>query len=173
MPFRRRFSGARPRYEWTSAQAVTPTVVTVNTLQTVLLLSAATLEEWPRGSLVRILGSMFISPATAPAAASGYGVFLGLYWVQVSGGSQTLDPEVSPEFGWKWWHVLFPQIGGNAAADSNASRWAGYFPIQFDLKHHHRFTDNEGFNLAVKNSNLSAASIQFSFAFRFLIRAGR
>lgn len=170
MPFlRRRFR--RQRVEWTGNTSNTPTVIGASALSTQTLLSQAVLEEWPRGTLVRLIGSLFVSPATAPAAATGYAVYLGLYWQQQTVG--TFDPEVNQDANvWKWWHVIFPQIGGTGASDQNAARWAGYFPFTFDLKMRHKFTDYEQFLLAVKNSAASGASIQFSYAFRYLIKAG-
>lgn len=170
MPFRRRI---RARYEWTGNTSVTPTSVAVNTIVGATLLNQATLEEWPKGTLVRLVGNFFVSPATAPAAATGYGVFMGLFWQQQA-SSPDFDPEINLDAPWKWWHCMFPQIGGTAAADSNASRWIGYFPVHLDLKSvRKRFDDFSQLRFVFKNSNSSGAAIQFSFAFRYLIRAGR
>jgi hypothetical protein len=173
-PFRRRLGTRRrrERFEWTGAISVIPTTVAVNSLSASVLLTVAALEEWPRGSVRRILGQIFVSPATAPAAATGYGVFLGLQWEQSSSGA-AFDPEANLDSNsWFWWNSCYPQIGGNAAADSNASRWVGYFRFDLDVRRAHRYSDFEQLLLMIKNSNSSGASIQFSYAFRILVAAG-
>lgn len=171
MPFLRRRRVEKT--EWTGVNQVTPATVGVNTLSTITVLSQNTLEEWPAGTVVRLLGSVFFSPATAPAAATGYGIFMGLYWAQNHG--QGFDPETNLDFRWKWWNCIFPQIGGTAAADSNASRWIGYFPLHIDLGRsiRRKIDDFMELSFAIKNSVSSGASIQYSYAFRALIRSGR
>lgn len=166
MPFFRR-RRRRPRVEWFGGIQVTPTVVAVNTLTNSQIIGATALEEWPNATLRKLIGTLFISPATAPAAASGYGVFLGIYRRRVVGAAALVaDPEVAPEHPFIWWNCCFPQIGGTAAADSNASRWIGYFRFDIHLSVRLRMIENEELLLAVKNSASSAASIQYSFAFR-------
>lgn len=173
MRFRRR-TRTRERTEWVNAQIITPTIVAVNTLSVSVLLTQAALEEWPGGRIDRLLLSMFISPATAPAAATGYGVFIGLSLVQLSGGTpNTYDPELQPEHRWLWTAQCFPQIGGTGAADQNAARWAGYFPLYMDRKIRRRPQEDEQLSLFVKNSSASGASIQYSFAARLIVAAGR
>jgi len=130
------------------------------------------MEEWPGGRVDRLIGQMFISPASAPAAASGYGVFVG-FTTQPSAAANIFDPEANPEHRWLHWDSVFPQIGGTAAADSNASRWVGYFRMGFDLRIRRRLDDDQMLLMVVKNSSNSAATIQFSYAFRLLIALGR
>jgi hypothetical protein len=113
---------------------------------------------------------MFFSPATAPAAASGYGIFLGF---SLLGNSEIADPETAADHRWIHWDSCFPQIGGTAAADSNASRWVGYFRFNFDLRIRRRPNADQALWMMVKNSGASAASIQYSYAFRLLMAAGR
>lgn len=172
--FRRR---SRERREWIGTTLVTPRVVAVNALDSVDLLSPATLEEWPGGRLARVIGQMFISPATAPAAASGYGVFVGLVVEGTAtfggGSSAAWDPELDQDFGWIWWQSVFPQIGGTGAADSNASRWIGYFRLDIHERLRKRFAATDKLAIKVKNSNSSAASVQYSYSFRWQIAAGR
>jgi hypothetical protein len=158
----------RERTEWIGAISVTPTVVAVNTNSTANLLTALALEEWPGGRIERLIGQLFVSPATAPAAATGYGVFLG-FDIQ----DAAYDPETAGDHRWIHWDSCFPQIGGNAAADSNASRWVGYFRFNFDLRIRRRYDTDKALALQVKNSASSGASIQYSYAFRILIAAGR
>lgn len=163
----------RERYEWTAQVQVTPVVVAVNTLSNQVLLTAGNLEEWPGGRLARVIGQLFISPATAPAAATGYGVFFGFTWSEVGAtGTQTYDPETELDHRWIHWDSCFPQIGGTAVADSNASRWVGYFRFNFDIRRAGRYRSDQFLGLEVKNSNFSGASIQFSYALRFLLQAG-
>lgn len=132
------------------------------------------MEEFPGARVSTVMGQLFISPATAPAAATGYGVFIGLSRVASVGGSgPTPDPETSLDYsGWLYWNSCFPQIGGNAAADSNASRWVGYFRFDIFIRSRIRWHDFDNLNLYVKNSNSSGAAIQFSYTFRFRIAAG-
>lgn len=170
---RRARRGTRERTEWIGASAVGPTSVAINTLSGAVLVPQASLEEFPGGRLDRLIGSMFISPATAPAAATGYGVFIGFSWRQNAIASSTYDPELEPEHRWIHWDNVFPQIGGTAAADSNASRWIGYFRLQFDLRIRHRYGEFEDLMMYVKNSNSSGAAIQYSYGFRMLVAAGR
>lgn len=172
MPFRRR-RFLRERREWATAIQVTPVTVAVNTTSYQDILSQATMEEFPGARVSTIQGSFFISPATAPAAASGYGVFMGLFRrILVGGSGATPDPETNGDFPWVWWNCCFPQIGGTAAADSNASRWIGYFRFDIHMRSRLRWHDFDDLYLAIKNSNSSAASIQYSYAFRFRIAAG-
>lgn len=171
MAFRRR--RIRQRSEWTGVTSVAPTTVPVNTNAASVILGATALEEWPGGSLARIIGHLFLSPATAPAAPTGYGVFFGITWETVGVTNASHDPELWLDHRWKWWNCCFPQIGGTAAADSNASRWVGYFALQMDLRRLGRWDTDRQLYLYVKNSNSSGASVQFSYAFRFLIIAGR
>lgn len=168
---RRRFSA---RSEWFGAINVTPASVGVNSTSYNVLLSQAQMEELPGAKLAIIRGSLFVSPATAPAAATGYGVFLGIYRrTSISGTNITPDPEINPEFGWIWWDLVFPQIGGTAAADSNASRWIGYFRLDIALRTRIRWHEFDDVLLAVKNSASSGAAIQFSYGFRLRVVAGR
>lgn len=165
-----RSRGRRERTEWVGGNQVAPVVVAANNLQGATLLSLATLEEWPGGRIDKCIGSIFFSPATAPAVASGYGIFFGFTLV---GPFEQLDPETNLDHRWLHWGHCFPQIGGTAAADSNASRWIGYFRFDIHDRWRRRFQDDQQLNLYVKNSVSSAASIQFSYSFRFLIAAGR
>lgn len=167
---RRSMRRSRERTEWVGAIAVTPTSVAPNTNQAVNLLTVGQLEEWPGGRVSRLLGQMFISPATAPAAASGYGVFVGFSLISPA---EVVDPELNLDHPWIHWDSVYPQIGGNGAADSNSSRWIGYFRIGIDLRMRIRPKADQAFIFFVKNSNSSAAAIQFSFAFRMLIAAGK
>lgn len=151
-----------------------PTVVAVNTLSVLQLVSQAQLEEWPGGRLERLLLSFFMSPATSPAVASGYGVFVGLTLRQIgNAGVNAYDPETLLEHRWLWWATMFPQIGGTGVSDQNVARWIGYFPIQLDRRIRRRPQEDEDLALFVKNSNSSAASIQYSAAWRILVAAGR
>lgn len=171
MPFRRRLRrGTAERTEWIGNIQVAPNVVAVNTNFAAILLTPAQLEEWPNGRVDRLIGQMFISPATGPAAASGYGVFVGFDFVQAG---TINDPETAPDHRWIHWDSVYPQIGGTGAADSNAARWVGYFRLQFDLRIRRRIQEDSELRLQVKNSSFSAASVQFSYAFRILIAAGR
>lgn len=173
MPFRRR-TRTRERTEWTGLISVVPSVVAVNTLSSAILLAQATMEEWPGARVDRLLLSMFVSPATGPAAASGYGVFIGITVTQIGvGGGLSYDPELMPEHRWLWWTSLFPQIGGTGAADQNVARWAGYFPIQLDRRIRRRLQEDENLILFVKNSASSAASVQYSITARILLALGR
>src|SRR5216683_2283102 len=165
MPFRgRRVIARRPRerYEWTFAGFGTPRVVAVGANDTPSLLTVAALEEFPRSKLVKIIGSIFVSPATAPAGASGYIVGLGLTKAQVGAASSTYDALANLDHRWTWWQCCFPQIGGSGAADQNAARWAGYFRFDLMYKTAERFADDEQFIISVSNSSASAASIQYS-----------
>lgn len=174
MPFRRRSRIRSERVEWLAANTVVPASVAVNTAATVSLLTTAVLEEFTQPKLILLLGSMFFSPATAPAAATGYGIFMGLYRrTNVGGGFVTPDPEINGEHPFIYWDCYFPQIGGNGAADSNASRWVGYIPVKLMLRPRIRFRENEELILVVKNSAQSGAAIQFSHAWRFKLAAGR
>ena len=116
----------RERTEWFGYIVTTPTVVAVNTVDTKTLVTPAISEEWPNGRIDRIIGTLFFSPATAPAAASGYGIFFG-FTKAITG--TTIDPELLPDHRWSHWGAAFPQIGGNGAADSNASRWVDTFDL--------------------------------------------
>lgn len=171
MPRRFRRS-SRERTEWIGAIQVTPTSVAVNTNAVTDLVNAAAFEEWPGGRLDRLIGHMFISPATAPAGATGYGVFVGFSIREVGTAAANYDPELAPDHRWIHWEAVYPQIGGNAAADSNASRWIGYFRLGFDFRIRRRYGVDRSFSLMVKNSNSSGAAIQYSYAFRMLIAAG-
>lgn len=171
---RRLATRRRERYEWTSAISVVPTVVAVNTNNVIVLLTSAQLEEWPRGRIARILGQIFVSPATAPAVATGYGVFLGITLAPIDAAAASIafDPEVDLDHRWRWWGSCFPQLGGTGAADSNASRWVGYFRFDLDVKRTGRYAADDRLQIALKNSASSGASVQYSFAFRILIAAG-
>lgn len=174
MPVRRRFRRSRERTEWIGLISVTPTVVAVNALQNNALLGPSTLEEWPGGRIDRLLGQIFFSPATAPAAASGYGIFFGLTMGEIgASGTTTYDPETELDHRWIYWNSCFPQIGGTGASDQNVARWMGYFRFDLDRRIRRRYDTDRQLTLEVKNSNSSAASIQFSYAFRVLIAAGR
>lgn len=173
MPFRRFRRVSRERREWATAIQVTPATVVPNGLVSVNILSQATMEEFPGARVAFIQGNLFISPASAPAAASGYGVFFGITRIVGIGGSAANpDPEVNGDYNWVYWNSCFPQIGGTAAADSNASRWIGYFRFDIAMRTRLRWHDFDDLRLQVKNSNSSAQNIQFSYAFRFRILAG-
>lgn len=170
MPFRRSFR--RERREWTGSVSVTPTTVAVNSQALSQILSAATMEEYPGAKVHLIQGSVFFSPATAPAAASGYGIFFGIYRRVTLGGQATPDPELNLDFPWVHWGLCFPQIGGTGAADSNASRWIGYFRFDILQRVRLRWHDFDDLFFTVKNSASSAASIQYSYGFRMQVLAG-
>lgn len=132
------------------------------------------MEEFPGGRVDRLLFSGFVSPATGPAAATGYVVFLGITVRPIAGGTPTdFDPEVQLEHRWLWWTSVFIQLGGTGAADQNVARWAGYFPLVMDRRIRRRLQDDEDLCLEVKNSPSSGASIQFAYAARIIIAAGR
>lgn len=171
--FRRRRS--RERREWIGVNQVTPIAVAPNALNQLQLLTASQLEEFAEPRLGLIQGQMFVSPATAPAAATGYGVFMGITKLQGITGSPILpDPENALDYpSWLWWNSCFPQIGGTAAADSNASRWIGYFRFDIHLFARMRVREGELLALMVKNSNNSGASIQYSITLRARLLAGR
>lgn len=175
MPFRRFSRLSRERTEWVGAISVTPTVVAVGALSQLALIVQGALEEFTQPKLVRVMGSIFVSPSTAPANPSGYGVFLGISRLpNVGAGTIQPDPELNLEWqSWLWWQLCFPQIGGTAVADSNASRWVGYFRFDVNIRSRIRFREDDTLNLFVKNSASSAAGIQYSVAFRFLLAAGR
>jgi len=139
-----------------------------------VIFTQAQLEEFPKSLWVRVLGTIFLSPATAPAAASGYGVGLGITHEEIGAGGLTAppDPFAQIDHRWQWWAAAFPQIGGTGAADQNASRWAGYFQFVLDQRLKERLQDNEELVLMVKNDAASAASIQVSYALRFLFAVG-
>lgn len=171
---RRSFRRTRERTEWVGAITVTPVAITAGTLSVITLLTQGQLEEWPNGRIDRAIGSLFISPATAPAAATGYGVFLGFTMrPAVALAAVPYDPEVNLDHRWIHWDLCFPQIGGAAAADSNAARWIGYFRFNYDLRIRRRIQEDNELVLMVKNSSFSGASIQISYAFRILVAAGR
>lgn len=173
MPFRRRFS--RERREWLGVTAVTPTTVGVGNFSNQNVFTQGQFEEFTEPRLGLIQGSIFVSPATAPAAATGYGVFIGLTKLQgITGATVTPDPETNLDYpSWLYWNCCFPQIGGSAAADSNASRWIGYFRFDVLIRSRLRFREGEQLNIFVKNSASSGAAIQYSFAFRGRVLAGR
>lgn len=163
----------RERYEWTFGGFGTPRSVAVNTLDAFTLVTAASLEEWPRPLWVRTIATIFVSPATAPAAASGYFVGLGLTWRPTSAGSTiNYDPILAPDHRWQWVQYCYPQIGGTGAADANASRWAGYFRFDINMRNKERLADDVEIIMFVKNDTASAAAIQWSGFYRFLLAAG-
>jgi len=172
--FRRRISVARKRerYEWVGTTFVTPTVIAANVNGSFHVLTNAVLEEFPRALLVHVVASIFVSPATAPVAATGYGVFLGLTKAQAGAVTSVYDPETEPDHRWSWWNACFPQVGGTGVADQNAARWAGYFRFDIDRRMKERFAPDEVLEFQVKNSNSSGASIQTSMSFRFLLATG-
>lgn len=170
MPLRRFSRRTRERTEWVGAIQVGPTVVAANTQSNKILIDPIAMEEWPGGRIDRLIGQMFFSPATGPIAASGYGIFFGF---QVDGPALFFDPELAPDHRWIHWDSCYPQIGGTGAADANSARWIGYFRFGFDLRIRRRLDADKQFSLVVKNSNASAASIQYSYAFRILVAAGR
>lgn len=173
MPFRRGRRRRRERYEWTFGGFSTPRVVAVGQLDNFTLVPQAGLEEWARPLWVRTIGSLFVSPSTAPAAASGYGVFVGLAKRSTTPTSTQLwDPRLNPDHRWQWWNVCFPQIGGTGAADQNAARWAGYFRFDVNMRMRERMADDEEIAVCVSNDGVSAASIQYSCFFRFLLATG-
>lgn len=130
------------------------------------------MEEYPGARTGLLRGSIFVSPSSAPAAATGYGVFLGITRLVSAGGNAAPDPELNLDYNWLWWECCFPQIGGTAAADSNAARWIGYFRLDVLIRTRLRWHDFDFLALAVKNSNSSGAGIQYSFAMRCQILAG-
>jgi hypothetical protein len=131
------------------------------------MVSPATFEEFPGGRLDKIFLSMFVSPSTGPAVASGYVVYAGLTLSETA-----WDPEIQTDFRFLWHQVVFPQIGGTGAADSNASRWIGYFPLMARLQPRRRIQAEQSLFINVKNSVASAAGIQYSLFVRCLIAAG-
>jgi hypothetical protein len=168
-----RSSRRRERYEWLGFPSVAPTVVAAGVQTDQVLASLSTLEEFPGGRLERIILDGFFSPATAPVAATGYGIFCALHLPTTQGAfPATYDPESAEQYNWLWWSAVFPQIGGTAVADSNASRWMGYIPFHVDIRPRRRYGDLGVPVFSVKNSAGSGASIQFSFAVRLLFAAG-
>lgn len=149
-----------------------PTPVAVNTLALAPLLSPATLEEWPNGRIERVLLTMFVSPSTSPAAATGYGVLIGITSESVGVTTVSHDPETMLDHKWMWWNACFPQIGGTGAANDNSSRWIGYFRFDVDIRPRFRIQPDVNLSLNVKNSVASGAAIQYSFGYRVLIAAG-
>lgn len=172
MALRRRRGRRRERFEWTFGGVETPRSVAINTLDQFNFLTVANMEEFPRALLTRILGTIMISPATAPAAATGYSVAVGLTKIPTGTVAATFDPELQPDHRWTWWNICFPQLGGNGAADQNASRWAGYFRFDLDRRTKERFGPDEGFAICVKNSSVSGAAIQWAAFFRFGLAVG-
>jgi hypothetical protein len=171
---RSRLGRRRERYEWLGVGFAAPRVVAVGGQDQFVIISQAILEEFPRSLWVRSICSIFVSPATAPAAATGYYVGMGLCHAEI-GAAGTIgipDPLAQFDHRWQWHQVCYPQIGGTGAADQNASRWAGYFRFDIDMRHKERLADNEEIVFPVTNSSGSGASIQWSGTFRLLLGVG-
>ena len=170
---RRALSGSvrrsRPRYEWLVA-ASNLTAVGANTTSVFTIASAAALEEFPRCTILRIRGSLTVNPATSPAAASGYVVWMGI--AALTSDSAGWDPETNIEFPWMWHEMIAPQMGGTGVSNDNSSRWAAYFRIAFDVRAKRKTQENTVVQLLVKNSNQSAAAVQFLAVSRCLVLVG-
>jgi len=172
MPIRARFGLRRrkrsSRREWLAHAAVNNSIA-AGTLLSIQMAPPSTLDEFQQGTLLRMRGVVVVSPATSPAVATGYAVFMG---IAMLGPFEVWDPETNQDFQWFWHQAIFPQVGGSGAADNNSSRWAGYFHIPIDVVRMAKIQEARGLVLAIKNSALSGAAIQVTDNIRMLVLAG-
>jgi hypothetical protein len=160
----------KPRYEWEAA-VIPLTSVPVNSTSTTAIVSQPVMDEIQKPTILRIRGQVTVNPATSPAAATGYEVFMGIHVRDIQ-AAISWDPELQMEFGWMWHKVIAPQMGGTGASDSNIMRFAAYFRMEIDVRAKRKVGENYELDFVIKNSNSSGASVQYFASFRILLLAG-
>jgi len=145
------------------------TTVVAGVIQQSPIVGQAVLDETPRCTILRVRGMVTVNPATSPAAATGYEVFMGIY---VSSNSVVWDPETQIELPWMWHTVIAPQMGGTGVSDSNIMRFAAYFRVEIDVRAKRKTSEDDSLIFSIKNSANSGASVQYFAVTRTLLLTG-